>query len=81
MVRRAAGLLTAAGIVSIKTFTVLQESAQSESVRLAAARAIVEFGYKLREAVEVQERLAALEEKAAEYDALLEKTKRSGNAA
>ena len=61
MVRRAAGLFTAAGMASLKTFTTLQESASSEAVRLGAARAIIELGCKLREAVELMERLAALE--------------------
>jgi hypothetical protein len=36
-------------------------SAQSESVRLAACRAMLELGVKLRDAVDVEERLAALE--------------------
>jgi hypothetical protein len=36
-------------------------TAESESVRLAAARTILEFGPKLREAVEVEDRLAAVE--------------------
>jgi hypothetical protein len=61
MARRLAGMLTAAGIGSVKTFTTLQDSAASESVRLGAARAIVELGCKLRESVEWSERLAALE--------------------
>ncbi len=61
MVRRTAGMLTAAGVASLKTFTTLQESAVSESVRLGAARAIIELGCKLRESVELTERLAALE--------------------
>jgi hypothetical protein len=61
MVRRVAGMLTAAGIASIKTFTTLQESAASESVRLAAARAIVELGCRLRESVELTERMTAVE--------------------
>ncbi len=61
MVRRIAGMLTAASVGSLKTFTALQESAASESVRLGAARAIVELGCKMRESVEFIERLAALE--------------------
>ena len=59
--RRTAGLLTAAGIASVKTFTTLQESATSESVRLGAARAVVELGLKLREATNLADRVAALE--------------------
>jgi hypothetical protein len=61
MVRRVAGMLTAAGVASVKTFTTLQESAKSESVRLGAARAVIELGCKLREAAELVGRLAALE--------------------
>jgi hypothetical protein len=62
MVRRMTGMFTAAGMAAIKTFTTLQESATSESVKLGAARAIIELGCKLRETVEVTERLTALEE-------------------
>ena len=61
MVRRTDGMLTASGLAAVKTFTTLQESATSESVRLGAARAIIELGCKLRENVELMERLAALE--------------------
>src|SRR5262245_59283443 len=61
MVRRVAGLLTAASMSSIKTFTTLQESAASESVRLGAARAILELGCKVRESAELSDRLAAVE--------------------
>jgi hypothetical protein len=61
MVRRAAGMFTAAGMQAIKTITTLQESATSEAVRLGAARAIIELGCKLRETVEWAERLAAVE--------------------
>jgi hypothetical protein len=35
--------------------------AESESIRLAAARTMLDLGTKLREAVELEERLAALE--------------------
>jgi hypothetical protein len=40
-------------------------SAQSESVRLGAARSLLELGVKLRESVEIEERLRAVEEHAA----------------
>jgi hypothetical protein len=36
-------------------------NAESESVRLGAARSLLELGVKLRESVELEERLAALE--------------------
>jgi hypothetical protein len=61
MVRRVSGMLDAAGMGSIKTFAHLQSSAQSESVRLGAARAIIELGCKLRETVELTDRMAAVE--------------------
>jgi hypothetical protein len=61
MVRRAAGMFTAAGMASIKTFTSLLESATSEAVRLGAARALIELGCKLRKDVDLFERMAALE--------------------
>ena len=61
MVRRAAGMSTAAGLPAIKTLTTLQESATSEAVRLGAARATIELGCRLRETVEWAERLASLE--------------------
>jgi hypothetical protein len=61
LVRRAASLFTAASMPAIKTITTLQESANSEAVRLAAARATIELGCRLRENVELTERLTALE--------------------
>ena len=41
MLRRMAGMLTAAGLVSVKTLTKLQESAVSESVRLVVLCGVV----------------------------------------
>lgn len=41
-------------------------AADGESVRLGAARSILELGNKLREAVELEERLAALEQRMTE---------------
>jgi hypothetical protein len=61
MARRAAGMVTAAGLGAVKTLATLQESAASEAVRLGAARATIELGCKLRETVEWADRLAALE--------------------
>jgi hypothetical protein len=40
--------------------------AESETVRLGAARALLELGVKLRESVELEERLAELERRLAE---------------
>ena len=61
LARRAAAMLTAAGLGAVQTLTTLQESASSESVRLGAARAVLELGCKLRDVVELAERVAALE--------------------
>ena len=61
MVRRAAGMSTAASLASMKTLTALQESATSEAVRLGAARAVIELSCKLRESAELLERVVAVE--------------------
>src|SRR5437660_10459461 len=71
MVRRMAGMLTATGVGALRTLSQLQESARSESVRLGAARSIVELGCKVREATELTERMAAVE---AQLEALLDKS-------
>ena len=39
----------------------LSRKGKSETVRLSAARAVLELGTKLRESVELEERIAALE--------------------
>jgi hypothetical protein len=43
-------------------------AAKGESVRLGAARSLLELGVKLRESVELEERLCALEERAAQQE-------------
>jgi hypothetical protein len=58
-VRRAADMFSAASLPAIRTLMTLHESATSESVRLGAARALIELGCKLRENVELIARLAA----------------------
>jgi transposase len=64
MVKRASGTLTAAGMEAIKTLLgLLQSSTTPASVRLGAARAVLELGGKLRDNVEYEERLLALEER------------------
>jgi hypothetical protein len=63
VVRRSTDMFTAAGLSAIKTLMTLQESAASESVRLGAARAVVELGCKLREKTETTARIAAMEGK------------------
>lgn len=64
MVQRSAGMLTAAAMESVKTLITLQAPVTPAAVRLGAARAVLEIGVKLREAADLEERLAALEERA-----------------
>jgi hypothetical protein len=47
---------------AVKTLVKLQDPSQPAAVRLGAARSIIEYGLKLREATEMAERIAALEE-------------------
>jgi hypothetical protein len=61
MLQRTAGMLTAAGLESVKTLITLQQAANPGSVRLGAARSVLEMGVKVREASELAQRLAALE--------------------
>jgi len=64
MVKRASGTLTAAGMEAIKTLLgLLQSSSTPASVRLGAARAVLELGGKFRDNVEYEERLLALEKR------------------
>jgi hypothetical protein len=63
MVQRAAGALTAASTESIKTLLALQQSGVPPATRLGAARAVLEIGIRLREAADLETRLAALEER------------------
>ena len=62
LVGRAVGLLADASSEAVSTLKGLL-SAQSESVRLGAARSILEIGNRLRESVELEQRLAELEQK------------------
>jgi hypothetical protein len=47
------------------TLRQLARKGSSESVRLGAARSILEFGVKLRDSVEMEERVAELEQRVA----------------
>jgi hypothetical protein len=68
MVQRASGGLTAAAMESVKTLLTLQAPTNPPAVRLGAARATLEIGMKLREAVDLEERLAAVERRLAAPD-------------
>ena len=63
MVERTGAMLTAASLESVKTLMDLQNGTVSASVRLGAARAVLELGMKYRETVEIEQRLAAIEER------------------
>jgi len=60
MVAQAVGKLADAATKAVETLSALLDG-ESESVRLGAARAILEIGTKLRDATEFETRLAALE--------------------
>lgn len=64
MVRRSAGLLTAAAGQAVQTLLALQKESVPAAVRLGAARAIIELGLKVRETAELEARIAALEQQA-----------------
>lgn len=62
MVSRTAGTLTAAATEAVRTLLELMKSPASGSVRLGAARAVLELGMKIREIADLEERLARVEE-------------------
>jgi hypothetical protein len=66
MVQRATGMLTAAALESVKTLLTLQSETTPPAVRLGAARAVLEWGVRLRETAELHERIAAMETQMAE---------------
>ena len=61
MVHRAADMLTAAGLEAVKTLLTLQGEAIPAGIRLGAARAILELGFRAREVADLTERVAQLE--------------------
>jgi hypothetical protein len=65
MVQRTAGALTAAGAEAVRALLGLLKDATPPAARLGAARAVIELGVKMRETVELEERLQALEEQVA----------------
>jgi len=68
MVQRTAGMLTGSGLEAGKTLVSLLDPTNPPTVRHGAARTILELGLKLRENAEMEERLAALEARAAQGD-------------
>lgn len=61
MVAQVSGQLVDAGTEAVRTLRSLL-TAESESVRLAASKAVLELGAKFRESTELEERIKALEE-------------------
>jgi hypothetical protein len=64
MVKRSAGMLTAASGEAVRTLMSLQKDSMPPAVRLGAARAVLEIGIKVRELVDLETRIAALESQA-----------------
>jgi hypothetical protein len=65
MLARAVGLLADASTKAVTTLTSLLEG-ESESVRLSAAKSILELGPRLRESTELEARINQLEARAEE---------------
>lgn len=61
MVERSSAMLTASSMEAVKTLLSLMERSIPHATRLGAARAIIELGLKLRDLLEVEQRLDALE--------------------
>jgi hypothetical protein len=62
MVQRTSAMLTASGMEAVKTLLALQQASTPASMRLGAARAILEIGLKVREVADLERRLSALEQ-------------------
>ena len=61
MVARALGGLSAASVTAVRTLLLLMQPTEASSVRLGAAKAVLEIGTRLRESVDLEERIAELE--------------------
>ena len=68
IVQRTTGALTAASTEAVKTLLALQQASTPPTVRLGAARAILEISMKLRENTDLSERIEALEEQVGATD-------------
>jgi hypothetical protein len=67
--QRTAGTLTAAGTEAVRTLLELLRGPSAAAVRLGSARAVLEIGMKAREVADLEERMAALEERLQAGDA------------
>jgi hypothetical protein len=63
IVQRSSSTLAAASGEAIKTLVGLLNPKETSAVRLGASRAIVQLGMRLREVTELEERIAALEQR------------------
>jgi hypothetical protein len=63
IVQRMSGTATAAGLEALKTLLALQKEGVPPTVRRAAARDLLEMGFKLRAHADFAQRLQALEER------------------
>jgi hypothetical protein len=63
MLARTSAALSAAATEAVRTLLDLQKSGVQPAVRLGAARAILEIGAKLRETVDLEARIAVLEDR------------------
>jgi hypothetical protein len=63
LLQRTCAVLTAGSLEAVKTLLELQKPSSPPNVRLGAAKAIVELSLRTREAVDFEERLAAIEER------------------
>jgi hypothetical protein len=69
MIERTAATLTAAGGEAVKTLVSLLAASTPPPVRLGSARSVLEMGVKYRELADMEQRLAALEQRLAESQA------------
>ncbi len=65
MVRRSAGLLSAASGEAVRTLLALMKDSAPPATRLGAAKAVLELGMKIRELAELEAEVRELEEKVA----------------
>ena len=70
MVERTAALLTAAAAEAVRTLLGLQKETVKSAVRLGAARAVLDLGFKARELAELENDLRELERKVNELQAV-----------
>ncbi|HYH63449.1 MAG TPA: hypothetical protein VD866_02010 [Urbifossiella sp.] len=61
LVRRSAGLLSAASGEAVRTLLALMKESAPPAVRLGAAKAVLELGIKVRELAELEAEVRALE--------------------